>query len=210
MQNECFFLLKSLISMCKRGLNKGRNLHVKLLLFCCCPFQDTHDYLKRKIKPATNQPNNQNQQKWNTTKSSFTSTSKFSARNQSHCTLYNSIKPTDTSILISVLQNYPHLLRWDRGFIWEVCFSTLNHTFDWILTKIKQIRMSVINHLIPWEESLANLTSLSLWFYYYLMLLWISILLDFIFPVSLFSLFLLLPLHCCECQNMSYLFFAPF
>lgn len=63
------FLLKSLISMCIRGLNKGRNLHVKLLLCSCCPFHDAHDNLKNM--------------------SSSASTSKFSSRKWSLFSLCN-------------------------------------------------------------------------------------------------------------------------
>lgn len=63
------FLLKSVISMCIRGLNKGRNLHVKLLLRSCCPFHDAHDNFKNM--------------------SSSASTSKFSARKRSLFSLCN-------------------------------------------------------------------------------------------------------------------------
>lgn len=69
-------------------------------------------------------------------------------------------------------QNYPRLLCSYR-LLPSRCllFYFLNHTFDWVVTKSRLKYLWSVNHLIPWEESLSLLTSLSSWFYQHLLLL---------------------------------------
>lgn len=111
------FLLKSLISMCIRGLNKGRNLHVKLLLCRCCPFHNAQDYLKTLVLSQVR-------------KSCLSESGHYSPS----AIQSSQLAPLSWFIFYKIIQSY--YVHMDY-FLQDACFSTLNDTFDGIVTKIE-------------------------------------------------------------------------
>lgn len=124
--------------MCICGLNKGRNLHVKVLLYNFALFMMHMIILKTWVLSQvcqTSLPGNDH---------SFPSTIKSS-----------SLAPVSWFMFYSII--HMHYFYIDC-FLQDACFPTLNHTFDWIVTKIEWIKMPAINQLL---DSLRGITCTS-------------------------------------------------
>lgn len=167
--------------MCICGLNKGRNLHVKVLLYNFALFMMHMIILKTWVLSQvcqTSLPGNDH---------SFPSTIKSS-----------SLAPVSWFMFYSII--HMHYFYIDC-FLQDACFPTLNHTFDWIVTKIEWIKMPAINQLL---DSLRGITCTS--HFTELMVLSAS-------PVSrfqLFGFFFVTFLFCCCSCCLFLIFLRPF